>query len=204
MTKESATTALSANLELVQPPVNQKIWTDEQFMALPEDGNLYELVDGELVVLAYSGLEHGYLASFLGSFLTTFVRTYKLGVTCDSSTAFKMKTGNNRSPDIAFIAKERLQGLKRLPKGFFEGAPDLAVEIISPNNTFEEIHNKLVEYFENGTRLVWVILPDEDCVLVYHKPKPSKLLQLEDSLDGEDVVPNFSLPLMELFQELAF
>jgi Uma2 family endonuclease len=52
--------------------------------------------------------------------------------------------------------------------------------------------------------LVWVILPDEECVLVYHKPKPSKLLQLEDSLDGEDVIPDFSLPLSELFQELSF
>jgi hypothetical protein len=68
----------------------------------------------------------------------------------------------------------------------------------------EEIHNKLVEYFENGTRLAWVILPDEECVLVYRKPKPSQLLQLEDSLDGEDVIPNFNLPLIELFQELSF
>ena len=178
--------------------------TDEQFMALPEDDNLYEYVNGELIVVANSGVEHGYLALTLGYFLTGFVRSHRLGVTCDSSTAFKMKTGNKRSPDLAFIAKERLQGLKRLPKGFFEGAPDLAVEIISPNNTFAEIHNKLVEYFDNGTRLVWVILPDEECVLVYHQPKPSKLLQVEDSLDGEAVITGFQLPLMELFQELSF
>ena len=189
-----------ANLELAIP----QALTDQEFMSLPQNGNLYEYVDGELIVVANSGVEHGYLALTLGYFLTGFVRTHKLGVTCDSSTAFKMKTGNKRSPDLAFIAKERLQGLKRLPKGFFDGAPDLAVEIISPNNTFEEIHNKLVEYFENGTRLVWVILPDEECVLVYRKPKPSKLLQLEDNLDGEDVIPNFSLPLLELFQELSF
>jgi Uma2 family endonuclease len=178
--------------------------TDEQFMALPEDDNLYEYVNGELIVVANSGVEHGYLALTLGYFLTGFVRSHRLGVTCDSSTAFKMKTGNKRSPDLAFIAKERLQGLKRLPKGFFEGAPDLAVEIISPNNTFAEIHNKLVEYFENGTRLVWVILPDEESVLVYHQPKPSKLLQVEDSLDGEAVITGFQLPLIELFQELSF
>ena len=178
--------------------------TDEQFMALPEDDNLYEYVNGELIVVANSGVEHGYLALTLGYFLTGFVRSHRLGVTCDSSTAFKMKTGNKRSPDLAFIAKERLQGLKRLPKGFFEGAPDLAVEIISPNNTFAEIHNKLVEYFENGTRLVWVILPDEESVLVYRQPKPSKLLQVEDSLDGEAVITGFQLPLMELFQELSF
>jgi len=178
--------------------------TDEEFMSLPDDGNMYEYVDGELVVVANSGLEHGYLALMLGYFLTGFVRTHQLGITCDSSTAFKMKTGNKRSPDLAFIDRSRLQGLKRLPKGFFEGAPDLAVEIISPNNTFEEIHTKLVEYFDNGTRLAWVILPDEECDFVYHKPKPSKLVQLEDSLDGEDVIPNFNLPLVELFQELSF
>ena len=199
------TQAIATNvLDLIQPLANSKALTDEQFMSLPEDSNCYEYVDGELVIVANSGLEHGYLAVTLSCFLTIFVRNHKLGVTCDSSTAFKMKTGNKRSPDLAFIAKERLQGLKRLPKGFFEGAPDLAVEIISPNNTFEEIHNKLVDYFENGTRLVWVILPDEECVLVYRKPKPSKLLQLEDGLDGEDVIPNFNLPLSELFQELSF
>jgi len=181
-----------------------KALTDEQFMALPEDDRLYEYIDGELIVVANSGVEHGYLALTLGYFLTGFVRNHQLGITCDSSTAFKMKTGNKRSPDVAFIAKERLRGLKRLPKGFFEGAPDLVVEIISPNNTFEEIHHKLVEYFENGTRLAWVILPDEECVLVYHQPKPSKLLLLEDSLEGEAVIAGFQLPLKELFQELSF
>jgi Uma2 family endonuclease len=189
----------------VSKAVNQSnTLTDEQFMALPEDDNLYEYVNEELIVVANSGVEHGYLALTLGYFLTGFVRSHRLGVTCDSSTAFKMKTGNKRSPDLAFIARERLQGLKRLPKGFFEGAPDLAVEIISPNNTFAEIHNKLVEYFDNGSRLVWVILPDEESVLVYHQPKPSKLLQVKDSLDGEQVLPGFQLPLMELFQELSF
>lgn len=120
MTQAIATNAL----ELMQPLANSKALTDEQFMSLPEDSNCYEYVDGELVIVANSGVEHGYLALTLGYFLTGFVRTHKLGVTCDSSTAFKMKTGNKRSPDLAFIAKERLQGLKRLPKGFFEGAPD--------------------------------------------------------------------------------
>jgi Uma2 family endonuclease len=115
-----------------------------------------------------------------------------------------MKEGNKRSPDLSFIAKDRLQGLKRLPKGFFEGSPDLAIEIISPNNTFEEIHNKLVEYFENGTRLSWVINPDEESVLVYRSPKPTRLLKLEDNLDGEEILPGFTLPLSQLFQELEF
>jgi Uma2 family endonuclease len=182
----------------------KKVWTDEAFMALPDDGNRYELVDGELINVGHSGMEHGYLCARLGSALGSIVRPHKLGVLCDSSTAFSMKAGNKRSPDISFVAKERLQGLKRLPKGFFQGAPDLAIEIISPNHTFEEIHTKLVEYFDNGTRLAWVINPDEESVLVYRKPQPDRLLKITDSLDGEEVVPGFTLAIAELFAELDF
>jgi Uma2 family endonuclease len=82
------------DLDLIQLLANSKALTDEQFMALPEDSNCYEYVNGELVIAANSGVEHGYLAFTLGYFLTGFVRTHKIGVTCDSSTAFKMKTGN--------------------------------------------------------------------------------------------------------------
>lgn len=187
----------------VETTTEQKIWTDEEFMALPEDGR-YELVDGEVIEIGNSGMEHGYLASILNFHLSRCILPKKLGVLCDSSTAFAMKTGNKRSPDIGFVAKARLQGLKRLPKGFFQGAPDLAVEVISPSNTFEEIHNKLVEYFDNGCRLAWVIHPDEQSVLVYRQPQPDRLLKLADSLDGEEVVPGFTLPVSELFAELDF
>jgi Uma2 family endonuclease len=187
----------------VETTIGQKIWTDEEFMALPEDGR-YELVDGEVIEIGNSGMEHGNISTFLGGALELYARSRKLGVTCDSSTAFAMKTGNKRSPDIGFVAKARLQGLKRLPKGFFQGAPDLAVEVISPSNTFEEIHNKLVEYFDNGCRLAWVIHPDEQSVLVYRQPQPDRLLKLTDSLDGEDVVPGFTLSVSELFAELDF
>ncbi|MBV9387741.1 MAG: Uma2 family endonuclease [Chroococcidiopsidaceae cyanobacterium CP_BM_ER_R8_30] len=104
----------------------RKISTDEEFMALPEDGR-YELVNGKLVNMGSSGMEHGAIGSFLGGSLALYVRSNKLGAICDSSTAFTMKTGNKRAPDVSFIAKERLQGVKRLPKGYFQGSPDLAL-----------------------------------------------------------------------------
>jgi Uma2 family endonuclease len=181
-----------------------QVWTDQEFMTLPEDGGRYELVNGEVVDVGNSGMEHGNIGIFLGGAIELYVRSKKLGVTCDSSTAFTLKTGNKRSPDVSFIAKERLQGIKRLPKGFFQGAPDLAVEVISPSNTFEEIHNKLVEYFDNGCRLAWVIHPDEQSVLVYRQPRPDQLLKLGDRLEGEEVIPGFSLPVADLFVELDF
>lgn len=178
-------------------------WTDEEFMALP-DGDRYELVNGELIIAGNSGMEHGNLGAFLCGLLEIYARRNKLGSTFDSSTAFTMKIGNKRSPDVSFVAKDRLKGLKKLPKGFFQGAPDLAVEIISPSNTFDEIHTKIVEYFDSGSKLVWVIHPDEESVLVYHKPQPDKLLQRSDSLDGETIIPGFTLPLAELFADLSF
>jgi len=182
---------------------SEKIWTDEEFMVLSKGGR-YELVNGELINMGNAGMEHGEIGSFLGGSLSLYVRSHKLGAICDSSTAFTMKSGNRRSPDVSYIAKERLEGLKRLPKGYFQGSPDLAVEILSPSNTVEEIHDKIVEFFENGTRLVWVIHPDEKYVLVYHSPSPDRLLRLEDSLNGEEIVPGFSLAVAELFPELEF
>jgi Uma2 family endonuclease len=189
----------------LETPAEEKVWTDAEFMALNRDGHRYEIVNGELIDMGNSGAKHGYVCSVLMILLGGYVHIQKLGAMFDSSTAFKLKSGNKRSPDVSFMAKERLQGLDELPDGFLEGAPDLAVEILSPSNTVEEIHNKLVEYFDNGSRLVWVINPKEKYVLVYRSSEePDRLLKSIDSLDGEEIVPGFSLAIAELFQKLGF
>jgi hypothetical protein len=90
-------------------------------------------------------------------------------------------------------------------KLWLEGGPDLAVEILSLGNTVAEIHDKLVEYFENGARLVWVIHPKEGYVLVYRSfQEPDHLLKSTYSLNGEEIVPGFTLPIAKFFQQLAF
>ena len=156
---------------------DKKVWTDEEFLALSKDGHRYEIVDGELVDMGNSGMEHGDIGSFLGGSLALYVRRNKLGSVCDSSTAFSLKTGNKRSPDVSFV---------------------------SPGNTVEEMHDKIVEYFENGARLVWVIHPDERYVLVYREPVPDRLLKVTDQLDGEEVVPGFSIAIADLFEAWDF
>lgn len=148
---------------------------------------------------------HGYVCSLLLAALMGCVLTKKLGVILDSSTTFKLKNGNKRSPDIAFFSKARLQGMTELPSGFLAGTPDLAVEVLSPGNTVEEIHNKLVEYFENDTRLAWVIYPNEKYILVCRSAQePDRLLKSSDFLDGEEVIPGFFLSVADLFQPLSF
>ncbi|TRU67959.1 MAG: Uma2 family endonuclease [Microcystis viridis Mv_BB_P_19951000_S69] len=182
-----------------------KVWTDAEFMALPDDGNRYELVKGELINMGNSGALHGYIAIILSAALFGLVTSRKLGVLLDSSTAFTMKNGNKRSPDIAFFAKERLQGLEELPTGFLEGAPDLVVEILSLGSTIAEIEDKIAEYFANGTRLLWVISPGQHYVLVYRSGyEPQRLLTSGDFLEGEEVVPGFTFPVADLFQKLSF
>lgn len=178
--------------------------TDKDFMALP-DGNRYEFVNGEAIEMGNSGAKHGYVCSLLVMALMNYVLPNKLGVILDSSTAFKMKNGNKRSPDISFVVKERLQGLDDLPDGFLEGAPDLAIEILSPGNTVEEMDTKLVEYFENGARLVWIVNLKQHYILVYRCDRePDRLLKSIDAIDGEDVIPGFTFPIANLFQKLAF
>ncbi len=108
------------------------------------------------------------------------------------------------SPDAAFVVKARLVGLKRPPRGFFPGAPDLVVEVLSPSDTVEHMHEKLTQYFRHGTKLAWVINPAERNAHVYRTPEAERLLRVTDALDGEDVLPGFRLPLAELFAELSF
>ncbi|MCS7031343.1 MAG: Uma2 family endonuclease [Gloeomargarita sp. SKYG116] len=182
----------------------KKAWTDEEFRALPDDGHRYEVVNGKLVVMGAAGARHGYYVSLMHIILGSYVRSQKLGFTFDPDTSFKMASGNRRSPDCSFFSKERIKALGGIPKGYIEGSPDLVVEVLSPDNTVEEMHSKIVEYFENGTRLVWVIHPDEKYVLVYHQPEPDQFKRPGDCLSGEDVIPDFALDLAEFFAEPEF
>lgn len=196
---------LQEQAEISSSTKPEMLWTDDDFLALPRDGHRYEIVDRKLVDMGNSGAKHGYFCSDLMIVLGGYVRSHNLGIMFDSSTAFKLRDGNKRSPDISFVAKEHLVGLQELPDGFLSLSPDLVVEVLSPGNTTEEIHNKLVEFFDNGTRLAWVVHPTERYILVYYSAQePDRLLKNTDILEGESVVPGFSVPIVELFRKLSF
>jgi Uma2 family endonuclease len=180
-----------------------KVWTDEELMALPKDGHKRELLQGE-IIMSPAGSEHGLICVRVATELEFFIRRQKLGVLFDSSTGFRLTPEDLLSPDVAFVAKARLTGLKRLPRGFFPGSPDLVVEVLSPSDTAKQMHDKLVLYFAYGARLAWVVNPAERNALVYRAPEADRLLRVTDTLDGEDVLPGFTLPLAELFAELSF
>ena len=179
----------------------KKVWTEAELEALPEDGYFHEVVNGELVVSPKNNWLHGEICARLIAALKTFADAHRLGAVWDSSTGFWMANLNCRAPDISFVSKERLRGLKRKEAKFFQGAPDLAIETLSPSNTRREVDEQLSDYFSSGTRLAWVIAPDRELIEICHSPAQRRLLGPGGSLGGEDLLPGFQYPVVDLFKE---
>jgi Uma2 family endonuclease len=161
-----------------------------------------ELVDGEVIEMTPAGGVHGRLVLELGSRVRAHVQGHAGGVVVAGDVGFVLELPHDpervRAPDVAFVAAGRLPG-GQLPQGFIRGAPDLAVEILSPNDDPIEIQQKVRDYLEAGSRLVWVVAPRPRTVTVYRADGSARLVREPEALDGEDVLPGFVLPLAELF-----
>jgi len=103
-----------------------------------------------------------------------------------------------RAPDVAFVRRERVEAAGRVT-GYWPGAPDLVVEVISPNDLYTEVDEKIAEWLEHGARLVFVVNPRRQTVAVHRPGQPTRTLAGEDLLAGEDVVPGWTLRVRELF-----
>jgi len=180
-----------------------KIWTETELQALPDDGYLHEVVGGELIMSPKNNWFHGRICIRLAFALESFNRTHRLGTVLDSSTGFWMFNRNCRAPDVSFVPKTRLVslGFKPNEKRFFPGAPDLAVEVLSENNTRAEIDARLKDFFGSGTRIAWVVDPELQHVEVCHSPASRQLVGSGGFLDGEQLLPGFSYPIAALFKE---
>jgi Uma2 family endonuclease len=184
---------IAETLSRIQP----RRLTPAEFIRLPDDGFKYELVDGELKV-SPAGLEHDEIGALVIEHLSPYVRPRRLGRVYASSAGYDLPVGRTRSPDVSFVAMDRLPG-GRSPKGFGQFAPDLAVEILSPFEDPSEIEDKLDEYFASGARLVWLVDPETHTVTVYRSRTDAQVLTAGDELSGEDVVPGFVCRVEELF-----
>ncbi len=180
-----------------------KVWTDEELLALPKDGYKRELLQGE-IILSPAGYRHECIVAVLLSAMLPHATKHRLGVVCGSGLGCWMTSGNLLSPDVSFIAKSRLATTAVEREKYLRGSPDLVVEVLSPWDRSTRLHEKLADYFSSGTRLIWIINPSERNAVVYRTPEADRLLRVTDTLDGEDVLPGFRLPLAELFAELSF
>jgi Uma2 family endonuclease len=176
--------------------------TAEELLRLPTGmGERYDLIEGELIVMSPAGSRHGRLSSRINSRLEQAVSRDHLGATFGGETGFILSRNPDtvRAPDAAFVAAARLPA-GELPDGFFPGAPDLAVEVISPSEGAADIQRKISQYFEAGTRLVWIVYPDMRQVVVFRSARESIVLTAEDTLDGGELLPGFSCRVSELFE----
>ena len=181
----------------------KKVWTEAELQAFPEDGYIHEVVNGELVMSPKNDWYHGRICSRLLIALGNFIAEQRLGAVLDSSTGFWMHNRNCRAPDISYVPKERLLALGFGPneRRFFPGAPDLAVEILSPNNTRAEMDERLRDFFSSGTRLAWVVDPEAERVEVCRSLSQRRLLGSGAALEGEEVLPGFRYPIANLFKK---
>ena len=191
---------LSAHRSLVLGLNYGKMNTAEQLAQLPDDGNRYELVDGVLTMMSPAGGRHGRIAGRIFKLLVNYVDDHKLGVVFAAETGFLISTGPDtvRAPDAAFVCREKMEQLGD-DTGFLPFAPELAVEVVSPNDSFAAIENKAFSWLDAGTQLVLIVEPESATVHAYRSRSNIKVLNSSDTIDADDVVAGWTVRVEELF-----
>ncbi|MBX9792547.1 MAG: Uma2 family endonuclease [Pirellulales bacterium] len=167
---------------------------------MPEDGQRYELVLGALQVMSPAGLEHGWVAAKLWSYLTRYLMDRDLGTAFSTETGFVLSRNPDtvRAPDIAFVRANRLVQTGIIQK-YFPGAPDLAIEIISPEDRYSEVDAKVQEYLSAGSELVWIVNPRTRTVSAYGTNRTVTIYSDRDDLTAPELLPGFSCRVADLF-----
>jgi Uma2 family endonuclease len=171
-----------------------------QLLRMPEDCVRYELAKGALVEMLPAGARHGRIASRIDRRLGRYVEENALGemFTADAGFVLSRDPDTVRAPDVAFVSADRLpEG--ELSSRFLELAPDLAVEVISPSDTADQVQAKLVQWIDHGVRLVWLVYPATGSLAAYRALDDGRLLTEQDVFSGEPVLPGFSCPVSDLF-----
>ncbi len=176
----------------------ESITTAEQLLHTPGLGRC-ELVRGELIMMSPAGFDHGRVVVAATAPLIAYLKHNPIGVLVGAETGFHIEQDPDtvRAPDVAFVRADRVPA--GATKGFFRGAPDLAVEVLSPDDRAGEVLDKVQEWLDAGCRAVWVVDPRTRTVTVYRSRNQIVVLKESDSLTGDDVLPGFSVPIAEIF-----
>lgn len=175
--------------------------TAAELLELPDDGKRRELVEGVLREMTPAGARHGRVAARLTSLLDQHIMAARLGTVLAAETGFRISRDPDtvRAPDVSFVARERIPP-EGPPEGYWDLAPDLAAEVVSPNDTAADVQSKVQMWLESGVRLVWVAYPDTRAVVVYKSLKEIITFTTEDVLSGGRVVPGFECTVADIFE----
>lgn len=180
--------------------LSERPMTAAELAGLPDDGKFYELSRGMLICMSPSAYGPSRVSGKVIVRMGTFIDEHKLGEYGTADGGFRLASDPDtvRAPDAWFVRAERVRaGVDEV--GFFAGAPDLVVEVLSPSDRFVDVMLKVRDYLEAGVRLIWVLDAQSHITAVFRPGAPVRFLEPDDTLDGEDVLPGFTLPLRDVF-----
>jgi len=172
------------------------LMTAEELLQRPNDGSRYELVRGELRTMSPTCPEHGDVAAIIAASLFNHVKTQRLGKVYINDVGFWIERSPDtvRGPDIAFVRSERASRSRK----FYVGAPDLAIEVVSPSDRYTEVEEKADDLLRGGTAAVIIVDPARSSVRIH---RVSETVDVAETIAVDDVVPGWRLPLSEIFEE---
>lgn len=174
--------------------------TAEDLLQMPSDGFRYELLKGELKKMAPASHQHGRITMNISGPLDHHVRSNNLGIVFAAETGFKLSSEPDtvRAPDVAFVSQKRIQQAGDV-KGYWPGAPDLVVEVISPSDVYAEVEEKVIEWLEAGAGAVIVVNPRKGLITLYRSLTSIVILKENDTLDISDIVPGWTIAVKNIF-----
>jgi len=163
---------------------------------------LYEVIDGQIVELPPMGNQQEITANILHIELAIQIRAKRIGhAVMEMLFDFTQQVGKKRRPDVAFVSSQKWPYTKPIDAGDgWKVVPNLAVEVISPSNTWDDVNDKIEEYFHVGVERVWVVSTNKKQVHVYTSPTEVRILAGDDVLTDEQLLPEFKLTLPTLFE----
>ncbi|HEY6689431.1 MAG TPA: Uma2 family endonuclease [Rubrobacter sp.] len=179
--------------------VRQQV-TANELLHMPDDDFRYELVRGELRQMNPAGNVHGRIAVRVTWRLAQHVEENRLGTVYAAETGFRLASDPDtvRAPDVAFVSQARIEAVGEV-EGFWPEAPDLAVEVVSPADSYSGVEEKVFDWLDAGTKMVVVINPRQRSATVYKSSTDIVALAEADVLAGGDIVPGFELAVQEIF-----
>lgn len=178
-----------------------QLMTADELLDLPDDGYRYELVRGELRKMAPAGAEHGELSVNIAVSLSLYVKAHNVGKVYAAETGFRIGADPDhvRAPDAAFVCQERVEAAGGRIPGYWPGPPDLAVEVISPNDRYTEVEEKVADWLAAGVRLIILVDPRRRTVTCHAPNQAPVTLTDQDNLDGSPVLPGWQMPVSDIF-----
>ena len=172
--------------------------TLEDFARLPADGVCHEISSGELITLPPAKSLHSLILSIVVEVLHFYLKEHPIGrVMPETGYVLSRDPLTVRQPDVSVLSRQRIRSID--PDSYFEGAPELAIEIVSPSDSAEDLEIKVRQYLQAGAHQVWVLYPKSQDVHVYSPGGSLKVLESHETLEGGSTLPGFAVKVSDLF-----